>query len=122
MQFTSWLIFALVVTFGVIIDGFAENSSNIPNAQGLSEVNAMLDTKTLKLDQATFEGEPLNTDMGFFSIIKDIDKVKKSFMLDYEWFKQEPLNILRFIWLAYYGAFSLYTFFYLGSAILGRVT
>ncbi len=121
MQFQSWLILSLIVAFGTIVNGFAVDTGDIPNTTSETSYNSLLQGKSLTLDRVEFESAPINVDIGF-NVLSSMGDVKRAVMLDYDWFTQPPLNFFRYIYLAYYGAFALYTGYDIGSRLLTRMT
>jgi len=108
MQFTSWLILSLIVAFGTIVNGFAQDTTQIPNVSTETQFNSMLGGQTLTLDNVEFEEAPINVDIGL-NIFSDLSQIKQAVLLEYDWFTQPPLNFFRYLYLAYYGAFILFT-------------
>ncbi len=108
MQFTSWLILSLIVAFGTIVNGFAQDTGQVPNVATETQFNSMLNGQTLTLDNVEFEEAPINVDIGL-NVISSLSDIKQAILLEYDWFTQPPLNFFRYLYLAYYGAFILFT-------------
>ena len=121
MQFQSWLILSLIVAFGTIVNGFASDTGDIPNTTSETTYNSLLQGKSLTLDRVEFESAPINVDVGI-NVLSSLTDVKQAILLEYDWFTQAPLNFFRYIYLAYYSAFLIYTGYDVSSRLLTRMT
>lgn len=119
MKYNVILFFTLVVFTGALID-MLMNQSTISSAN--NNISTFMDTEQLTLSNVDLgNNDPIGKSFGgnFLSKPAQFTAWMDSITLNYYWLTDSSIGVIRYMWLAITGAFSIFMALKTAGAILG---